>query len=357
MRRFERGGIRESIDRVVASIARAYGFTASPVPLAKSNDSDHTFLIAALAGSMGEEEQNTRAWGVRRAKGSSHIVFAIANPKHAIAQAFVIKASLATAESAGFSECRVLITSVGDADSRRRYLRELTAFFKKHAREVPDHVRDEAVHDPDHAARMLIEASHALKDMLPRTIDFLSEPSRKVMLETVTLLEALGIPYLIEPRLPFTPDVNRELVFAIEGENEKGNRVSVASGGRFQAHTKDAPAIIGMSIEVPETIDVRTLADAPAPLCFVVHVGEAARLKAFALLDSLWRSHIELHHALLALGVDEQMKLAQQSGARFVAIVGQREALDGTVIVKNLATQLQETLPLDRALTKLSRAR
>jgi histidyl-tRNA synthetase len=86
-------------------------------------------------------------------------------------------------------------------------------------------------------------------------------------------------------------------------------------------------------------------------------VGEAAKLKAFQLLGSLWNAHIALDQALLASTIEQQMQYAQKSGAKYVTIIGQREALDETAIVRNAATQLQETLPLDKMITKLSKAR
>lgn len=371
MKSFERRGIKESLDQVISSVARAYGFTNAPVVIPKksvvgsSNDAeDGTLLVAALAGKLGQDDQNAQAWGVLKGKGASHVVFAIANPQHAIAQAFVIKASLATAESSGLTNCKVLLTSVGDDESRRRYVREMGNFFKKNAKELAEDFADLDVHtDPDAAIQTIAESDHPLKDALPRTIDYLSEPSRKVMLETISLLETLEIPYELSPRLSYVPQVHKELVFAIEGENKKGERIVAASGGRFQEdkgnkqNKKDIRSIIGIAVSVPETLDARDMLDESRPACFVVHVGEAAKLKAFGLLGSLWGAHVALDHALLTSSIQDQMQIAQQSGAKYITIVGQREALDGTAILRNVSTQLQETVPVTALVSRLARVR
>ena len=371
MKSFERRGIRESLDQVISSVARAYGFTNAPVVIPKkqlagaTTDSEgNTLLVAALAGRMGKDNQNAQAWGVMKGKGASHVVFAIANPQHSIAQAFVIKASLATAESSGFSDCKVLITSVGDEESRRRYTREMGNFFKKNAKELAEDFSELDLHDdPDGAIQTIAESDHALKELLPRTIDYFSEPSRKIMLETISLLETLEIPYELSPRLSYVPQVNKELVFAIEGANKKGERSIVASGGRFQEeptgkqNKKNIQSVIGIAVSVPETLEAREMLDDAHPACFVIHVGEAAKLKAFGLLDSLWSAHVALDHALLASSIQDQMEIAQESGAKYITIVGQREALDGTAILRNVSTQLQETVPVDRLVSRLSRVR
>ncbi len=217
-------------------------------------------------------------------------------------------------------------------------------------------MREAAAKDPLAAARALTASGHQLAGILPKTIDYLSEASRKVMLETISLFEALGIRYELAPRLQGEPGIARELVFAIDGTDRHGVRTRVASGGRV-GDAKNGPTVptVGMAIALPAAIEAREIAAAPTPSCYVVHVGEAAKLKAFGLLDSLWRSHIALGQALLATSIQDQMQKAVESGASYLAIVGQREALDNTAIVRNVATQIQETLPFDRVAPRLAR--
>lgn len=367
MRTLERGVQKESFERMVFSVAQAYGFTSQPVTVSRKDlgmvpdsvDKDSAIMLA-LSSSLGAVSSTTQVWAAAKKGGGTAIVFAAASPKVSVAQAFVVKAALGTAESAGIVKPRVLISSVGDAESRKRHLRELGNFFKKYARDLPEAVAERSHKDPDGAAAETVRMEHELAELLPRTIDCLSEPSRRIMLETIALFEKLGIAYELEPRLPYTPDVNRELVFAIEGEDKRGNTVRIAQGGRFDPDVKKgAPPqeFVGISVSVPEQIDARRAKDAPLPACFVIHVGEAAKLKAFMLLDSLWRAHISLGQALLAETIAEQMQRAQESQAQYIAIVGQREALDGTVIMKNAATELQETVPIEKLIAKLGRVR
>lgn len=367
MRSLEKGAPREYLDAQVASVAQAYGFSNTPVTLSKKTASaipddipQDTGLIAHLASSVGPVTQTTQVWGTLKKAGGTSVVFVAASPKISIAQAFVVKASLSTVESAGFSSPRVLISSVGDAESRKRYLREVGNFFKKHAKEISEDLLALSVKNPDEAIAALIKKEDPIATSLPRTIDYLSESSRKIMLETIDLFEKLGMSYELDPRLPYTAGTNRELVFAIEGTDKKGNVVRVASGGRVEhpSAKKDTFDVVGMSISIPQALDInkRSLTTT-TPACFVVHVGEAAKLKAFTLLDSLWRAHITLGQALLADTIQEQMQRATSSEAKYVAIIGQREALDNTVIVKNVSTQLQETLPLDKLIARIGRVR
>ena len=366
MRTLERGPRRESLDAAVISVAQTYGFTGSPVSITRNDlgdmpdDADRDMaLVVTLAGKMGHVTQTTQAWGTAKKGGGTSVIFAAASPKLAIAQAFVVKAALATVEAAGFANPLVLISSVGDTESRRRYVRELGNFFKKHGKDLPEETLAMSHKSPDDSVRMLIEAEHPLCECLPRTIDYLSESSRKIMLETISLFETLGIRYELDSRLPYTPGFERELVFAVVAEDRKGNIVRIASGGRFQEEVrgkkKEKTDIIGMSITLEEGLDLRGAGEPPLPACFILHIGEAAKMKAFTLLDSLWRAHVALDQALLSDTLQQQTDKAKGSGAKYYAIIGQREALDGTIIIKNTATEIQETVSLDTVVSRMSR--
>lgn len=365
MRSIERGVTYESFESTVGAIAAAYGFSQPPVALSNKSpqssvpiDDKITADIAVLADTLPKEESE-QSWGVSRHGNASTVVFAISSPKHAIAQAFVVRSALAVAESAGYTDLTVSISSIGDAESRKRFLRELGNFFKRNAKALPEHILDTAEKDPEAGMRMVIDEAHELESSLPRTIDFLSESSRKIMLETVSLFENLGISYELAPRLSYTPGVNHELVFEIEGTNEKGERERIASGGRFDEYLKDSSSeVVGIGVSVPEKVDTR-LARAPydKPVCFVVHIGEAAKIKAFGLLDALLQSKVALGQAILSSTMQEQMSIAKTSGAKYITVIGQREALDGTAIVRNVGTQIQEVVPLQKLPARLSRVR
>lgn len=368
MKTFERGPRYESLDAAVSSIAQTYGFGATPSTITRNDLQDvpehadrDTALIATLAGRLGHVAQTTQTWATAKKGGGTNVVFAAASPKLSIAQAFVVKAALSTVEAAGFNNPIVLISSVGDDDSRKRYVRELGNFFKKHLKDLPEDVVEASAKDPDGAARALIEEEHPLAEHLPRTIDYLSESSRKIMLETISLFETLEIEYELDARLPYTPNTQRELIFAINAEDKKGEMVRVASGGRFHENKrgkkKERTDIIGMSVALSDQLNMRASHHDYTPSCFVVHVGEIAKMRAFTLLDALWRTQVALEQALLADTIQDQMERAKEAQTKYIVIIGQREALDGTVILKNTETQVQETIPADTFLSRMDRVR
>lgn len=363
MRSLERSKSRESLDASVGRIAYAYGFTSTPIvvpqnAVKKTDAPQETQISVATLKSAGKGQGSRHIWSASKgAKQTTILTFAIFSDRSAIAHALVVKTVMSIAETSGYGDLMVHVSSVGDAESRKRFTRELGNFFKKNAEEVPAELKHGAMHEPDKTYRELLKRAHPLAERAPRPIDYLSENSRKIMLDTLSLFEAVGIQYAIEPRLLAEEGVHSELLFAIEGTNKKGERSRIALGGRFDELVKregisHAPAV-SMSMHVPDRVDAEEYSDKPA--CFVVHVGEAAKLKMFGVLESISKADIAVGQAIMAETFRDQMTRAGESGSKYIAIIGQREALDNTIIMRSASSQLQQTIPLDRLVGHLSR--
>jgi histidyl-tRNA synthetase len=361
MRSLERGRQYESIDASLARIAYAYGFTNSPVQIPKKalalSDDPGLAASAALVKSAASAKSPTHVWGSARGpKGGTTLSFAIVAARHAVAHVLVVEAARSVAELAGFTDLTVLVSSVGDQESKRRFARELGNFFRKNVDSVPAELKHAAAQDPESAYRTLLAKSDPLVEKAPHAIDFLSENSRKTMLETLALFESIGVQYVIDPLLPADPGFHAELIFAIDGTDRKGVRSRIASGGRFDELLKKNGSndrAVSVSVVMPDRVEPELVNE--APVCFVVHVGDAAKLKTFGILTALWKANFTVTQALMADTLREQIDRARSAGARYLAIVGQREALDGTVIVRNLATQLQMTVPADKLVGQVGR--
>lgn len=366
MKSLERGKQYESLDAAIARIAYAYGFIGSPVAIPKKTvQSDDALerdaaLSIALLKNAGDPQQPLSVWGSAKGpKKTSLLSFAMLSTKHPVAHAVVVKTVLAIAERAGYTDLSVLVSSVGDHESKKRFTRELTTFFKKNAEGLPASVRSDAAHDPDKAYRALLFGNDPIIERAPKRIDYLSENSRKTMLETLSLFESVAVPYVVASSLPASPGVHAELQFAIEGVDAKGKRVRIASGGRFDEYLKEAGrengAAVAMSITVPVPVEVEEIAEDPT--CFVVHVGDAAKLKVFAVVEELWKANLLVGQVILAESLRQQLEKARQAKAQTIAIIGQREALDGTVIIRSLKTQVQATVPMDTLVRELAKKR
>ena len=362
--KFERARERESLDASIAHIARAYGFTSSPVPISKKAVADQgdmdvgIAVVTALVKAQQPTKRPQHVWAAAKKSGGMVLSFTVMASRHAISHALVVKTALSIAEVAGYTDLVVGVSSIGDAESRRRFQRELNSFFRKHAELIEPDMLKRAQQNPESVYRNILAQGGELAERLPRPIDYLSESSRKSMVDTLHLFESVGIQYELQPHLPATLGVHGEMLFAISGVDQKGERATIATGGRLDELMKkqDKQPVghsVGLSLMMPDTVEP-TLSEAQLA-CFVVHVGEAAKLRAFSLIEILWRANVSVEEALLAESLRDQMDEAKRTSAKYIAIVGQREALDNTVILRNVGTGMQQSLPVERLASHVGR--
>ena len=93
------------------------------------------------------------------------------------------------------------------------------------------------------------------------------------------------------------------------------------------------------------------------PAIYFAHLGIEARRKSLAVLESLRRAEIPVYQSLTMERLGQQMTKAQELAVPYVVIMGYKEAMEDTVLVREIATNSQETVPMQELATFLKRRR
>jgi histidyl-tRNA synthetase len=182
--------------------------------------------------------------------------------------------------------------------------------------------------------------------------------------------DEIGIPYILNPRLVGTFNYYSRTVFRIfhdsqeEGEAEKEKSLPLGSGGRFDSLIqsmggKPTPAAAGiMGIErilhaLRKIPDVKF--ETPQSRVFLVQLGDLSKRKSFSVLEKLRRAGISVQESLGKDSIKSQLKIAEKVGAEIALIIGQKEAIDGTIIVREVSSGSQETTPQEKLIDLLER--
>ena len=88
---------------------------------------------------------------------------------------------------------------------------------------------------------------------------------------------------------------------------------------------------------------------------FLIHIGDLAKKKSLALLEELHAAGVDAAESLGKESLRGQLKMADRSGAPFALIFGQKEALETSIIIRDLQTGAQETVPLHRFVGEVKR--
>lgn len=279
-----------------------------------------------------------------------------------IMDALVIRSMTLILEESGFKNLSIEVNSIGDKECRSGYIRELINYYKKHVNELCPHCKERIKTNPLRLLDCKDERCQGPKAEAPTPIDSLCNECRHHFKEVIEYLEAMNIPYHINNNLVRGLDYYTRTVFEILDLGNPGTEaaepVTIASGGRYDllarslGSKKDVPGV-GGGIGVDRVImspshkqlDPRII---KKPKVYFIQLGSEAKLKSLTIIETLRKARIPLAQSLSKDGLGQQLAIAERIGVPYTIIFGQKEALDNTVIVRNMETRSQETVSLEK---------
>jgi histidyl-tRNA synthetase len=279
-----------------------------------------------------------------------------------IIDALLIKTTITILEEAGAQNLTVDINSMGDKESRTVYIKELVSYYKKHIHALPAVDRERLKINPLRILDSKEPKTIEINQDAPDSVSSLSPAARKHFKEVLGYLDEMGINYQINKNLVRGLSYYTHTIFEIIEENaaEDGTPLTIAGGGRYDnlarqiGSKKDLPAM-GVAIGVDRVIESKWYKKlAPRilkkPKFYFIQIGLDAKLKSLNVIEILRKAHIPIIQSLSKDTLSQQLGMAEKSGAPYALIFGQKEALEGSVIVRNMTLHAQETIKLDRLL-------
>ncbi len=269
----------------------------------------------------------------------------------AIADTVIIRALIALIRDLYHEEPVVRINSMGDKETRARYARELGNFFKKRANDLPEECVTRAKCDTFSAAEFAIANDCACD--LPAPTENLSDASRKRFEDLLEYLEMTGTPYELARELISRGNVWNDMCFEF---TVGGKRVAWGSRyGDITKHFFPAPAISATGAVLylaSEGAIVKKVT--PSRLRFhFVHIGDEAKRISIRLAEDFRRARVPLTQNIGVESLTEQLGIAERINSPYLLIMGRKEALEGSAILRNRETQVETTLPLSNLIERL----
>lgn len=285
----------------------------------------------------------------------------IVGTNESVGEIVLLKTAAAILREWGADIARVRINALGDKDSKLRFARELSLYLRKHAANLDEECRTRIATEPLAPYTCTSGLCREVVESGPRPMNFLSEKSRAHFRQVLEHLEGLGLPYELddllvgderEPRLSFALDIDKE-----------DGVVLGAHGGRFDEAVRRAGrkelGVVHASLYIRKKGltqgNFSVVAPARVHKIFFVQLGLRAKLQGLHVLDTLHRAHIPVLQSFDSSRLSPQIDTARRAGVTHLMIMGQREALDGTVIVRTMDNSAQTVVGLD-ALPKYLRS-
>lgn len=276
-----------------------------------------------------------------------------------IVDALVIKTAMTILEEAGAEDLVVELNSIGCKDCRNTYLKNLTNYYKKHINKLGEIDKERLKTNPLRILDTKDESSKEVNEGAPDAVSALCPSCKKHFKEVLEYLDEMNIVYTINKCLVRGLSYYNRTVFEIiQPIGENNTMVAIASGGRYDylgkqlGSKKDVPAV-GASIGVDRILDMpwyKKLAPRiiKKPKFYFIQLGFEAKLKSLNVIEILRKSHLPVIQTLSKDSISVQLGMAEKSGIPYTLILGQKEALENSVIVRDMNTRSQETVSISK---------
>jgi len=292
-----------------------------------------------------------------------------------IAEAILFKTASIILEELGFEKLYVELNSLGDRESIARFSREFSTYCGKHAADIPGPCRAH-LKKKDVFRTLECMNSHEkcsiLTEAAPKPMGSLSEASRTHFSEALEYLESMRMPYAINHCLVGGKDFYTKTIFEIHTEEPESRKMKgklatslLAKGGRYDdlskkfGAKKEVPAVGislslgGLGLAEPK----KEVLKPKAPAAYLIQLGFDAKLQSLAAIEVLRQARIPVLQALPKDRMSAQIMVAEKMAIPYTIIIGQKEALEGSAIVRHMKTRSQETIPLPQLPAYLRQSR
>lgn len=298
----------------------------------------------------------------------------ILGTEKSIADTMIMKIIMVILDEAGIKNATLEINSIGDKNCRHLYKKALINYYKKHLNSVCQDCKRRFKDNPLRVLDCKESKCQEIKGGAPDPVSYLCDECKSHFKEVLESLEAVGIEYKITPSLvrgldyysrtvfevttPIPPDEKKEgdTTPAATPEGEPERRYTIASGGRYDylgkmlGSKRDVPGM-GGAIGVDRVLlDPNVVDQSPRivkkPKIFFIQLGLEAKLKSMCVIEILRKARVPTCTSLSKDGLGMQLGKAESMKIPYAVILGQKEVIDETVIVRNMETRSQDTVPL-----------
>jgi len=267
-----------------------------------------------------------------------------------------------------FKKLIIEINSIGDNQCRPYYKKLLANYFRTRDAALCVDCRRRLKENPLRVLDCKEEKCQREVHQAPQIIDHLCEECHRHFKGVLEFLDEIELPYRLNPYLVRGLDYYTKTVFEIFEDTEEGRKWgALAAGGRYDAlvkllggeDTKAMGGALGIErttalIREKKVVSQKSITP-PSPLIFLAQLGNMAKRKSLKLLEDFRKVKIQAAESLGRDSLKAQFKMADRWGVKYTLLLGQKEALEGTIIIRDMRTGEQETVKLEKAVKEMQK--
>lgn len=265
-----------------------------------------------------------------------------------------------------FTNLIIKINSIGDPQCRPYYRKVLSGYLRSHQNALCADCRRRLKENPLRVLDCKEEKCQRVRSQAPQMIDHLNEECKKHFKSVLEFLDETELPYDLDPYLVRGLDYYTKTVFEIfvEGSGEEEESQSaLVGGGRYDNLMKmlggrDIPAsgaaagVERIAAEMKLRGDVM---DKETPKVFLAQLGDLPKKKSLKLMEEFRKAKIGMSESLGRDSLRVQLGRADRLGTEFALILGQKEALEGTIVIRTMSTGKQDIVKIEKVVEEIKK--
>ncbi len=264
----------------------------------------------------------------------------------------------------------VKINSLGTTESRTNYKNALVAYFRSKKNKLSEDDKKRLLKNPLRLLDSKDEAMQELKAEAPQIVDWLDEESKTHFMRVLEYLDEVGVPYQLDPYLVRGLDYYSKTVFEwyANSDDQELAQSALGGGGRYDGLVelmggRPTPAA-GFALGIDRIVSRLKEKDKGMEQVgvsmtqidvFLAQLGDMGRKKALALFEEFRQAKIPVGEAIAKASIKAQMEVANRRKAKYAVIIGQKEVLDGTAIIRDMDSGTQEIVDAKKAVHEIKK--
>jgi histidyl-tRNA synthetase len=258
----------------------------------------------------------------------------------------------------------VQLNSIGCLECRPEYIELLKDYYKGKSRHLCADCKVRLKINPLRVLDCKTEKCSRLSSGAPNSVDYLCGECKDHFKELLEFMDELDIPYELNHLLVRGFDYYTKTVFEYTDKDDP--KFAYGGGGRYDGLVQllggKPTGAVGFGLGMERIVDIlkeKKKDKIPSryrkPQVYLAQLGEFGKRKAFKVFIDLLLSGITTHESFSRNSLKSQLTRANKLGVKFLLIIGQKEVLDDTVIVRDMGSGVQEVLPLSEVVEFLKK--
>lgn len=256
----------------------------------------------------------------------------------------------------GLTNIKLVINTIGHPKERRQFIDALIEYLTPHQEELSEDSRRRLETNP----LRILDSKDAKDQQLlvnaPKISDYLSQESLDNFQKVQSMLDALEIPYEVDPLLVRGIDYYQDTIFEMMVEDDSiGSQSTICGGGRYDGLVEElgGPSTPGFGFGIGLERLILLLKDQKVAVpeneavdVFVICMGETIDAMAMEIIQAARQAGLKADRDYMGRSMKSQFKTVDRLKAKTVIVLGEDEVQSQSFTLKNTETQKQISVNL-----------